>query len=181
MQLLRLLMTLFDCLFVALFCFVPVFKLRETLDPALEPILLKQIFISGGRVLIHLGDSDIDYDKNFRFYMTTKMSNPHYLPEVWAAHWNLQPHSMTTCDMSLSCGGVPLGETANNFSPSPSSLCNTSFQDSPLALHLSPDSDSSCLSLPTSWDSSHSSPLYPQANLQAASTGHPESPSWSIL
>ncbi|XP_021113900.1 dynein heavy chain 6, axonemal [Heterocephalus glaber] len=57
-------------------------ELKETLDPALEPVLLKQIFISGGRVLIHLGDSDIDYDKNFRFYMTTKMSNPHYLPEV---------------------------------------------------------------------------------------------------
>ncbi|KAI8733301.1 Dynein heavy chain 6, axonemal, partial [Biomphalaria glabrata] len=36
----------------------------------------------GGRVLILLGDSDIDYDRNFRFYMTTKLSNPHYLPEV---------------------------------------------------------------------------------------------------
>ncbi|KAK6993294.1 Dynein heavy chain 6 axonemal, partial [Biomphalaria glabrata] len=36
----------------------------------------------GGRVLIGLGDSDIDYDRNFRFYMTTKLSNPHYLPEV---------------------------------------------------------------------------------------------------
>uniref|UniRef100_A0A3Q3ICB6 AAA+ ATPase domain-containing protein n=1 Tax=Monopterus albus TaxID=43700 RepID=A0A3Q3ICB6_MONAL len=35
-----------------------------------------------GRTLIRLGDSDIDYDKNFRFYMTTKMANPHYLPEV---------------------------------------------------------------------------------------------------
>nr|KAF6307771.1 dynein axonemal heavy chain 6 [Myotis myotis] len=57
-------------------------ELKETLDPALEPILLKQIFISGGRLLIHLGDSDIDYDKNFRFYMTTKLPNPHYLPEV---------------------------------------------------------------------------------------------------
>nr|XP_004029568.4 dynein axonemal heavy chain 6 [Gorilla gorilla gorilla]XP_055234907.1 dynein axonemal heavy chain 6 [Gorilla gorilla gorilla] len=57
-------------------------ELKETLDPALEPILLKQIFISGGRLLIRLGDSDIDYDKNFRFYMTTKMPNPHYLPEV---------------------------------------------------------------------------------------------------
>ena len=33
-------------------------------------------------MLIRLGDSDIDYDKNFRFYMTTKMANPHYLPEV---------------------------------------------------------------------------------------------------
>ncbi|KAF6103026.1 dynein axonemal heavy chain 6 [Phyllostomus discolor] len=57
-------------------------ELRETLDPALEPVLLKQTFISGGRLLIHLGDSDIDYDKNFRFYMTTKLPNPHYLPEV---------------------------------------------------------------------------------------------------
>ncbi|XP_053317654.1 dynein axonemal heavy chain 6 [Spea bombifrons] len=57
-------------------------ELKETLDPALEPILLKQTFVSGGRTLIRLGDSDIDYDKNFRFYMTTKMPNPHYLPEV---------------------------------------------------------------------------------------------------
>ncbi|XP_044299896.1 dynein axonemal heavy chain 6 isoform X2 [Varanus komodoensis] len=57
-------------------------ELKETLDPALEPILLKQTFVSGGRLLIRLGDSDIDYDKNFRFYMTTKMPNPHYLPEV---------------------------------------------------------------------------------------------------
>ncbi|XP_012666455.1 dynein heavy chain 6, axonemal [Otolemur garnettii] len=57
-------------------------ELRETLDPALEPILLKQTFISGGRLLIRLGDSDIDYDRSFKFYMTTKMPNPHYLPEV---------------------------------------------------------------------------------------------------
>uniref|UniRef100_A0A3B4ZZD9 Dynein heavy chain ATP-binding dynein motor region domain-containing protein n=1 Tax=Stegastes partitus TaxID=144197 RepID=A0A3B4ZZD9_9TELE len=42
-------------------------ELKETLDPALEPVPLY---------------SDIDYDKNFRFYMTTKMANPHYLPEV---------------------------------------------------------------------------------------------------
>ncbi|XP_029949300.1 dynein heavy chain 6, axonemal [Salarias fasciatus] len=57
-------------------------ELKESLDPALEPILLKQTFVAGGRTLIRLGDSDIDYDKNFRFYMTTKMANPHYLPEI---------------------------------------------------------------------------------------------------
>ena len=33
-------------------------------------------------MLIRLGDSDIDYDKNFKFYMTSKLSNPHYLPEI---------------------------------------------------------------------------------------------------
>ena len=54
----------------------------EELDPALEPILLKQLFKSGGRTLIRLGDSDVDYDSNFRFYMTSKMPNPHYLPEI---------------------------------------------------------------------------------------------------
>jgi dynein heavy chain len=56
--------------------------LGEQIDPALEPILLKQTYLSGGRLLIRLGDSDIEYDPNFRFYMTTKLSNPHYLPEV---------------------------------------------------------------------------------------------------
>lgn len=54
----------------------------EALDPALEPVLQKAIYKQGGRTLIRLGDSDVDYDPNFRFYITTKLSNPHYLPEV---------------------------------------------------------------------------------------------------
>ncbi|KAG1679671.1 hypothetical protein FOA52_006190 [Chlamydomonas sp. UWO 241] len=54
----------------------------ESLDPALEPVLQKAIYKQGGRTLIRLGDSDVDYDPNFKFYITTKMSNPHYLPEV---------------------------------------------------------------------------------------------------
>ena len=57
-------------------------EVEETLDPSLEPILLKQTFKQGGRLLIRLGDSDVDYDKNFRFYMTSKLTNPHYLPEI---------------------------------------------------------------------------------------------------
>ena len=57
-------------------------EIGESLDPALEPILLKQTFVSGGRLLIRLGDSDVDYNRNFQLYMTTKLSNPHYLPEV---------------------------------------------------------------------------------------------------
>jgi dynein heavy chain len=44
--------------------FVP--QVEEQLDPSLEPVLLKQTFMQGGRLLIRLGDSDIDYDKNFR-------------------------------------------------------------------------------------------------------------------
>lgn len=54
----------------------------EQIEPALEPVLLKSIFKVGGRQLIRIGDADVDYDSNFRLYMTTKLPNPHYLPEV---------------------------------------------------------------------------------------------------
>ena len=35
-----------------------------------------------GRTLIHIGDKDIDYNPNFRFFLTTKMANPHYMPQI---------------------------------------------------------------------------------------------------
>lgn len=55
---------------------------NESLDPTLDPILARATYKQGGRLLIRLGDADIDYDPTFRFYITTKMPNPHYLPEV---------------------------------------------------------------------------------------------------
>ena len=36
----------------------------------------------GNRTLIRIGDSDVDYNDSFKMYLTTKMPNPHYLPEV---------------------------------------------------------------------------------------------------
>lgn len=36
----------------------------------------------GNRVLVRIGDSDVDYCNSFKMYLTTKMPNPHYLPEV---------------------------------------------------------------------------------------------------
>ncbi|XP_037299908.1 dynein heavy chain 6, axonemal isoform X2 [Manduca sexta] len=56
--------------------------LGESLEATLSPVLLKQTFVQAGRLLIHLGDSDIEYDTNFRLYLTTKLANPHYLPEI---------------------------------------------------------------------------------------------------
>ncbi|OQR82552.1 dynein heavy chain [Achlya hypogyna] len=56
---------------------------EETLEPSLEPILQKAVFKQGGRLLLHLGDSDVDYDPSFRLWLTTKGANPHYLPEVY--------------------------------------------------------------------------------------------------
>jgi dynein heavy chain len=54
----------------------------ETLDPSLNPILLKQTYQKGTNVYIKLGDQDIEYSPKFFFYITTKMRNPHYLPEL---------------------------------------------------------------------------------------------------
>ncbi|KAM8901115.1 dynein axonemal heavy chain 7 [Lycaon pictus] len=54
----------------------------EELDPILESLLLKQTFKQGGSTCIRLGDSTIEYAPDFRFYITTKLRNPHYLPET---------------------------------------------------------------------------------------------------
>jgi len=54
----------------------------QEMDPAVEPVLQKQIFKKGSSWNIRLGDNTIEYNKDFKFYMTTKLRNPHYLPEV---------------------------------------------------------------------------------------------------
>jgi len=54
----------------------------EVFDPLLEPLLAKQIIKSRGSWSIKLGDKVVDYAKDFRFYITTKLSKPHYPPEV---------------------------------------------------------------------------------------------------
>ena len=54
----------------------------EELDPLLEPLLLKQTFKQAGSLCIRLGDSTIEYSQDFKFYMTSKLRNPHYLPET---------------------------------------------------------------------------------------------------
>lgn len=54
----------------------------EVIEPSLTPLLAKAIKTQGGRMMLRFGDGDTEYDPNFRLYMTTKLSNPHYLPEV---------------------------------------------------------------------------------------------------
>ncbi|MCO5564171.1 hypothetical protein L7F22_017828 [Adiantum nelumboides] len=54
------------------------------LDPALDPILLQQTFKQSGTLCIRLGDSILEYSPQFRLYITTKLRNPHYSPELSA-------------------------------------------------------------------------------------------------
>ncbi|KAG2427037.1 hypothetical protein HYH02_014682 [Chlamydomonas schloesseri] len=56
--------------------------LGERLDASLEPVLLKQTFKSSGMQCVKLGDQVVEWGPGFRLYMTTKLRNPHYPPEV---------------------------------------------------------------------------------------------------
>ncbi|KAJ3084466.1 Dynein heavy chain 7, axonemal [Rhizoclosmatium hyalinum] len=57
-------------------------NIKEEIDPIMDTVLQKQIFKSGGANCIRLGDAVIEYNDNFKLYITTKLRNPHYLPEV---------------------------------------------------------------------------------------------------
>lgn len=57
-------------------------NIGEELDPVLESVLLKQTFKQGGAWCVKLGDSIVEYNPAFRFFISTKLRNPHYLPEV---------------------------------------------------------------------------------------------------
>ncbi|XP_056267415.1 dynein axonemal heavy chain 1 [Pseudoliparis swirei] len=57
-------------------------NIGEELDPALEPVLLQQTFKHKGSTVLKFGDSVISYHEDFKMYITTKLPNPHYSPEV---------------------------------------------------------------------------------------------------
>lgn len=57
-------------------------NIEEVLDPSLEPVLQKDIIKKQGQFSIKLGDQYIPYSNDFKFYITTKLPNPHYLPEI---------------------------------------------------------------------------------------------------
>uniref|UniRef100_A0A8D2Q6Q0 Dynein axonemal heavy chain 1 n=1 Tax=Varanus komodoensis TaxID=61221 RepID=A0A8D2Q6Q0_VARKO len=54
----------------------------EELDPALEPVLLKQTYKQQGSTVLKLGDTVIPYHDDFKMYITTNLPNPHYTPEL---------------------------------------------------------------------------------------------------
>ncbi|KAH9490588.1 Dynein heavy chain 7, axonemal [Bulinus truncatus] len=44
--------------------------------------ILENCITFGGVEMIMMGDQALEYNKDFRFYITTKLRNPHYLPEI---------------------------------------------------------------------------------------------------
>ncbi|XP_076653327.1 dynein heavy chain 3, axonemal [Halictus rubicundus] len=57
-------------------------NILEEIDAILEPVLLKNIYKERGVLYMKFGENVIEYNTDFRFYITTCLRNPHYLPEV---------------------------------------------------------------------------------------------------
>ena len=56
---------------------------QEHLELILEPLLLKHFTFTNRRKIIRLGDNEMEFDENFRLFFSTKLANPHYLPEIF--------------------------------------------------------------------------------------------------
>lgn len=47
-----------------------------------DQVLLKTIYKQEGIDYLRFGDNLLKYNHSFRFYITTRLRNPHYLPEI---------------------------------------------------------------------------------------------------
>ncbi|KAK5645861.1 hypothetical protein RI129_004325 [Pyrocoelia pectoralis] len=56
----------------------------EELDPVLDNVMEKNHIRVGSSYKVKVGDKEVDYHQNFRLYLTTKLANPNYTPEIYA-------------------------------------------------------------------------------------------------
>ncbi len=59
-------------------------NLGESLDAVLEPVLMRAVTRRGRSLVMKLGDKEVEYDPSFKLFLQTKLSNPHYKPEIAA-------------------------------------------------------------------------------------------------
>jgi dynein heavy chain len=53
------------------------------LDPMIDPILEKNIVNKAGTDVIKFGDGEVEYNDEFKLFLTTKINNPNYTPEIF--------------------------------------------------------------------------------------------------
>ncbi|KAL0221332.1 hypothetical protein RCL1_001186 [Eukaryota sp. TZLM3-RCL] len=59
-------------------------NIGEDIDAVLDPIIQRNITTKGRVSYIKIGDKELEFDPKFRLFIQTKLSNPHYRPELQA-------------------------------------------------------------------------------------------------
>jgi dynein heavy chain len=59
-------------------------NMGEVIEPSLMPVIARVSIKRGKKTYIQIGDSEVEVNKKFRLYLHTKLSNPHYQPEIQA-------------------------------------------------------------------------------------------------
>jgi len=59
-------------------------NLSEDIDAALDPLLSRAYVRSGKSLLLRMGGEEVEVDPRFQLYLQTKLSNPHFKPELQA-------------------------------------------------------------------------------------------------
>jgi len=59
-------------------------NLSEDIDATMDPVLSRAIYRKGRNLYLRFGGEEVEYDNKFQLYLQTKLSNPHYKPEIAA-------------------------------------------------------------------------------------------------
>ena len=59
-------------------------NIGQDIDATLDPVLSRSIYKKGRSLYLKLAGEEVEYDPAFQLYLQTKLSNPHYKPEIAA-------------------------------------------------------------------------------------------------
>ena len=73
-------------------------NVEEELDPIIDPVLDRQVQRKGRALVIVLADKECEYSEAFKLFLTSKIANPHFSPELCA--------QLTVINFTVTMGGL---------------------------------------------------------------------------
>jgi len=59
-------------------------NMQESMEAAMLPVMARQYIRKARKILVKLGDKEVEVHKDFKLVLHTKLGNPHYPPEIQA-------------------------------------------------------------------------------------------------